>query len=76
MNLITSTSKLGNDVARQKFLITACYIYVGILYAEQTVEHFLKSGYQLHFVKKDIVQVVVYHLGFDVSVESKWLPKF
>ena len=23
-------------------------------------------------VKKDIVQVVVYHLGFDVSVETKF----
>lgn len=76
MYLIASTTKLGDDVARQKFGVAACYVYVSILNAEQAVEHFLESRNQLYFVEKNIVQVIINHLGFDVSVECEWLSEF
>ena len=64
--LVTSSSKFGNDVARKEFGIRSCNVTVGIGDSQKAVEDRFESLHLLNFVKEDVVWLVIYDFGSNI----------
>ena len=75
MDLVAAAAKLGQNVGRQKFRVAACRINVGIGFAQQRIEHFVKALEHLYFVEQNVVHASVGHLSLEVREKHKGIAQ-
>ena len=76
MDFVAASSKLGDDVLRQKFGVAAGHIDIHIVFAKIAIEHWLKSIQQLYLVKKQILHLFAHYFWTDICHEFFWVYAF
>ena len=73
MQLVSPAPELGDNILGQEFCVATGDIHIHIGNAHKAVEHRLKLTQKLHFVKQDVVFLVIDHLLFHIGIENFWI---
>lgn len=67
MNLVTSASKFGSYIFRQKFCVASSHKNIHIFFAKITIQNSFKAIQHLNFIQQKIIHSFIYNFRTNIS---------